>query len=322
MLPFAILNEDPYPLKALIAFRFDPLKSIPDSNLMLKALEKLDLIVTIDVNYSDIAWYSDVILPESSYLERTDCIQQANGLKPQMFLRKQAVTPRYDTLEGAIILKRIADKIGIGNYFPYESMEDLVRWQLDGTGFKIEDFEAKGFVAYGKDQLFWDRNDGIKLKTPSGKIEFVSSLLENAGFNSFPEYQPVHPPSAENKFRLVVGRTAVHTHVSTQNNSYLNELVSENQLWINSKKASKLGIKDGSIVEVSSPAGSGQIKAYITDLMHPEAVFMLHGFGHKAKKADRAYKRGISDSVLQENITDKIGGSPALHDTFVTVKAA
>jgi hypothetical protein len=24
--------------------------------------------------------------------------------------------------------------------------------------------------------------------------------------------------------------------------------------------------------------------------------------------------------VLQENITDKVGGSPALHDTYVTVK--
>ena len=86
MLPNAILNEDPYPIKALIAYRFDPLMSIPDTNLTKKALDKLDLIVAIDINYSDIAWYSDVILPESTYLERTDCIQQANGLKPQMFL--------------------------------------------------------------------------------------------------------------------------------------------------------------------------------------------------------------------------------------------
>lgn len=321
MLPFAILNEDPYPIKALFSFRFDPLKSIPDTNLMIKALEKLDLIVTIDVNYSDIAWYSDVILPESSYLERTDCIQQANGLKPQMFLRKQAVTPRYDTLEGAIILKRIADKIGIGSYFQYESMEELVRWQLEGTGFTMEDFNAKGFVAYGKEQIFWDRNDGLKLKTPSGKIEFVSSLLENAGVKSFPEYEPVQAPP-ENKFRLVVGRAAAHTHVSTQNNPYLNELVPENLLWINSKKATKLGIKDGGMVEISSSVGSGKIKAFVTDLMHPEAVFMLHGFGHKARKADRAYNKGVSDSVLQENISDTTGGSPALHDTFVDVKPA
>jgi thiosulfate reductase/polysulfide reductase chain A len=117
--------------------------SIADTELTRKALDQLDLIVTIDINYSDIAWYSDVILPESTYLERTDCIQQANGLKPQMFLRRQAVTPRYDTRDGAMILKQIADRIGTGDYFPYENMDELVRWQLEGTGFTMEDFRCQ-----------------------------------------------------------------------------------------------------------------------------------------------------------------------------------
>ncbi|MBW1766982.1 MAG: molybdopterin-dependent oxidoreductase [Deltaproteobacteria bacterium] len=321
MLPHAILNEDPYPIKAMIAYRFDPLMSIPDTNLTKKALDKLDLLVAIDINFSDIAWYSDVILPESTYLERTDSIQQANGLKPQMFLRRQAVAPRFDTREGAMILKQLAERIGTGKYFPYENMEDLVRWQLEGTGFSLEDFDAKGFVAYGKKQIFWDRKDGIKFKTPSGKIEFKSSLLENAGFESFPACEPSPVPS-KGQFRLVVGRNALHTHVSTQNNPYLNELSSENVLWINSEKAADLGINDGDLVEISSKVGSGKIKAFATDLIHPEAVFMLHGFGHESKSATRSYNMGVSDALLQENISDMIGGSPALHDTFVTVKQA
>ncbi len=193
MLPYAILNEDPYPIKALINFRLDPLMSIADTNNTKRALDKLDLIVTIDINYSDIAWYSDVILPESTYLERTDCIQQMNGLKPMMFLREKAVEPRYDTLEGAVILKRIADRIGIGDYFPYETMDELVDWQLEGTGFTRKDFEAKGFVSYGKSQIFWDRNN-IPFKTQSGKIEFKSALLEDAGFPSFPPYESPEAP--------------------------------------------------------------------------------------------------------------------------------
>ena len=321
MLPHAILNEDPYPIKAMIAYRFDPLMSIPDTNLTKKALDKLDLLVAIDINFSDIAWYSDVILPESTYLERTDSIQQANALKPQMFLRRQAVAPRFDTREGAMILKQLADRIGTGKYFPYENMEDLVRWQLEGTGFSLEDFDAKGFVAYGKKQIFWDRKDGLKFKTPSGKIEFKSSLLENAGFESFPTYEPAPVPS-KGQFRLVVGRNALHTHVSTQNNPYLNELSSENVLWINSEKAVDLGISDGDLVDISSKVGSGKIKAFVTDLIHPETVFILHGFGHESKSATRSYNMGVSDALLQENISDMIGGSPALHDTFVTVKQA
>jgi thiosulfate reductase/polysulfide reductase chain A len=321
ILPHAILNEDPYPIKALIAYRFDPLGSIPDTGLTKKALDKLDLLVTIDINFSDIAWYSDVVLPESSYLERTDCIQQANGLKPQMFLRRQAVAPRYDTREGAMILKQIAERIGVGSYFPFENMEELVHWQLDGTGFSLEDFDAKGFVAYGKDQIFWDRRDGLKFKTPSKKIEFTSALLENAGYESFPAYEPVVRPDGGN-FRLVTGRIALHTHLSTQNNPYLHEITPENVLWINTRKAAELGIKDKDVVEVASEKGAGKIKAFVTDMIHPETVFMLHGFGHEAKLASRSYNKGVSDSMLQKNVSDIIGGSPALHETFVTVNPA
>ena len=318
MLPHAILNQDPYPIKAFIAYRFDPIMSIPDSTLTKKALDELDLIVAIDINYSDIAWYADVILPESTYLERTDCIQQANGLKPQMFLRKQAVAPRYDTRDGAMILKQIAERIGTGSFFPYENMDELVEWQLEGTGFTMEDFNTKGFVAYGKKQIFWDREEGIKFKTPSGKIEFKSSLLEEAGFESFPAYESVSKPP-ENHFRLVVGRIALHTHVSTQNNPYLNELCAENVLWMNRDRASELGINNGDNVEVASSVGKGQIAVKATDLIHPETVFMLHGFGHEAGSASRSCRKGINDALLQENLTDKIGGSPALHDTFVKV---
>ena len=56
--------------------------------------------------------------------------------------------------------------------------------------------------------------------------------MENAGFPSFTPYVPV-PLPPEGHFRLMVGRCAAHTHVSTQNNLYLNELVPENELWIN-----------------------------------------------------------------------------------------
>ena len=319
VLPRAILNEDPYPIRALFSYRFDPLMSIPDTTLTRKALDKLDLIVTIDINYSDIAWYSDVILPESTYLERTDCIQQANGLKPQMFLRRQAVTPRYDTRDGVMILKQLGERLGIGQYFPYKDIDELVRWQLEDTGFKMEDFDKKGFVAYTDKQIFWDRKDGFKLKTPSKKIEFRSSLLEGAGFASFPAYE-ARPVLTDGQFRLVTGRSAPHTHVMTQNNSLLNELVPENVLWVNSKRAAALGIKDGGMVTIASKQGSGQIKAFVTDFIQADAVFMLHGFGHQAKLASRSYNKGVSDALLEENITDMIGGSPALHDTIVTVK--
>lgn len=322
MIAHAILNEDPYPIKALFANRFEPLQSIPDTLGTLKALDKLDLIVAIEINFNEFAWYSDVILPESTYLERSDSLQLASGLKPQLIMRRQAVSPRYDTKPAWMILKELADRLGVGRYFPYETIEDIWNFQLQDMGVKIEDFDAKGFVTLTDKTLLWDRMTGIQFKTPSGKIELVSSLLEDAGFPSFPPYESVKAPPSEDAFKLMVGRCAVHTHVTTQNNPYLNELVPENELWINSSAAAKLGISDGAYVEVTSPVAESRIRAKVTDFIHPEAVFMLHGFGKTVPAQTRAYKKGASDALLQENISDKVGGSPALDETFVRVKKA
>ncbi len=321
MLPLAILHEEPYPLKAVIIHRFDPMLSIPDYNQNKKAFEKLDLLLTIDVNFSETAWYSDVILPESIYLERSDSIQMANGPKPTLYMRRQCVPPRYDTKPYWEIIRELAKRLDLGRFFPYETIEDIWNLQLKDLGLAIEDFNAKGFVSLSKNPILWDRKEDLKFKTPSGKIELVSSLLEQHGFPSFPPYKSV-PPPAEGEFRLTVGRCAVHTHISTQNNPYLNELLPENRLWLNTEEASRLGITDGQTVEVSSNHGFGKLKAFVTDFIHPEAVFMLHGFGRQVPATTRCYGKGASDTALQENVTDMIGGSPGLHETFVRVRPA
>ena len=144
MLAHAILSEDPYPIKALIINRFEPLQSIPATATTRKALDKLDLIVTIDVNFSEIAWYSDVILPESTYLERSDSLQAVSGLKPQLYMRRQAVGPRYDTRPGWLILKQLAQRLDLERYFPYETIEDIWNFQLQDLEVKIEDFQRQG----------------------------------------------------------------------------------------------------------------------------------------------------------------------------------
>jgi len=322
MLAHAILQEDPYPIKAAIFNRFEPLQSIPNTEATRRALDKLDLIVAIDVNFSEIAWYADVILPESIYLERADSIQAVSALKPTLFMRRQVVSPRYDTRPAWLILKQLGERLGIGKYFPYETIEDIWNFQLQDLGVKIEDFDAKGFVVLSDQALRWDREKGLKFKTPSGKIELVSPLLENAGFPSFPPYSPV-PRSENGHFKLLVGRCAAHTHVSTQNNLYLHELVPENFLWIHSKPAARLGVKDGDYVEVASPLKtSGRLKAKVTDLIHPEAVFMLHGFGKTVPAQTRCYQKGANDALLQENVADQVGGSPALDQTMVQVRKA
>lgn len=313
----------PYPIKGLIAYRYDPLASLPDPEEQKRVLDNLDLIVSIDVNYSETGWYSDVILPESTYLERSNILATQTGPKPAFLMRRQAIKPRYDSKPAWEIFTLLADKMGVGQFFPYKTIEDIWNYQLQGTGYRIEDFYSKGFISLSKDPILMDRNN-LKFKTPSGKIEFVSETLKEKGFESFKPYVSPDKPE-KGSFRLVFGRAAVHTHAQSQNNIYLNELMPENVLWINKDEADDLGIKNGDLVEVSSDSYSGKIRAYVTPLIHPEAVFMVHGFGNEIPLKTRSYKKGLRDTKLETGLlekTDPVGGGVAFLECFVKVKKA
>ncbi len=70
----AIETEDPYPVKAYMAYRHDPLMGFPDPDVLKRILAKLDFLVSVTFSWSDTAWYSDVVLPLSPYLERESII--------------------------------------------------------------------------------------------------------------------------------------------------------------------------------------------------------------------------------------------------------
>ncbi len=321
MIPHAINSGEPYPIKAYIVMRHDPLASLPDPDFFREALKKLDLLVSIDVNYSETGWFSDVILPESTYLERTDHVFARNGLKPGLGLRRKAVEPRFDSRPRSYIFKALADRLGVGQYFPYNSPEELIAWQLEGTGITLEDFDKKGVVGVAKDPIWLDRKDGLKFNTPSGKLELISEKLEKNGIPSFAAYESPASPG-QGSFRLVSSKVAVHTQGrTTANNPLLNEIVTENNLWINTGEAKKLGINEGDLVEVSSDGVTQKIKAKLTDHIHPEAVFMIHGFGDSVPLRSRSYGKGASDVRLQKGLLKVgVGGNCPMTECIVTVK--
>ena len=320
----AMHKEDPYPVKAWIAMRHDPLCAMPDPQRQKVFFDQCDLLVSIDAHYSEFGWYSDVILPESTYLERDNAVCVQKGLKPRLAVRKKVVEPESDTKPSWWIFKQLADKLGCGEYFPYNSIEELWDWQLEPTGFSIKDFDEKGFVSLTDEPVMYDpkKLDG-QFGTPSGKIEIISKKLDDAGLPSLKEYEsPVKPPKG--MFRLVYGRSAVHTHGHTINNPLLSELMPENTVWINKRAASKLGIADGDLVDVtaSDDSYSGTIRAHVMDFIHPEAVFTVHGFGRQIPLQTRSYHAGLSDQKLmigKLDDWDQAGGAINLCESFVRV---
>ena len=315
----AIESEDPYPVKAYIAYRHDPLMGYPDPDRVRQMWEKLDLLVSVTFSWSDTAWHSDVVLPLSTYLERESIITTKSALKPQFFVRKRSVEPRYDTLADWEIISGLAKRMDLPDLV-FDKVEDLWKFQLEGTGVSLEDFDEKGMVTLTDKPVYKDFED-YKFKTESGKIEMISKKLEDAGLPSLKPYEPPTSPK-EGEFRITFGRCALHTQGHTVNNKLLNEQMSENTLWINTGEAKKLGISDGDTVTVGQNGYTETIKAKVTDHIHPDAVFVIHGFGHRLKVESRAFGKGLADNKFMSggmDVWDKAGGAIAYQEHFVTV---
>lgn len=315
-------SQDPYPVKAYIAYRHDPLMGFPDPDRLKELFNNLDLLVSVTFSWSDTAWFSDVVLPLSPYLERESVIATKNALKPQFFVRHRAVEPRYDSRADWEIVGGLAKRLGLPELV-FDTVEDVWNFQLQGTGVAIADFNATGMVNLADKPIYRDM-DKLKFKTPSGKLEIVSAKLEKAGLQSLKPFEaPETPP--EGMFRLTFGRCALHTQGHTVNNPLLFEQMSINPLWINTKAAAKLGISDGDTVVVSQRDYSETTVAKVTDLIHPEAVFIIHGFGHKLPVESRAFGRGIADQNFMRGGLDKwdrAGGAIAYQEHFVSVRKA
>ncbi len=324
----ALTTGQPYPVGAYFAYRHDPLTSMPDAGAVKRALDTLKLLVAIDVRHSETAWFADVILPEASYLERANILAQNNGARPGFTLRDQALAPRFDSRPAWWIFREILRRLGLGEAFDFETIEEIWNYQLEGTGVTVAQLREKGLVKLVADAVIRPR-DELRFKTPSGKIELDSAALKAAGLPAFPPFEP-HAAPAGDRFILLFGRSPVLTHGQSLNNPLLNEIAPEQVLWIHPDRAAPLGIKDGDEVEIGGAgetAGEGGYSAYmkarVTPWIHPEAVFMLHGFGATVPLATRACGLGVADQRLQYGKLyefDPAGGGNALTETIVSVR--
>lgn len=320
----AIESGDPYPVGAYIVYRHDPMTAMPDPDEQKRYYDKLKLLVSIDVNYSETGWYSDVILPEATYLERANIIASKGGLKPTFQMRDQCMAPRFDSRPAWWIFRELAKRLDVGEYFDFESIEEIWEYQLEGTGVSLKELRDKGLVSLAAKPIMWDREEGLKFKTPSGKIEFISQKLTDAGL---PSIAPFQPPKEleEDEFLLLFGRGAAHNHGHTMNNPLLHELAPENALWLHPERASELDIADGDLVEVISDGYSAKGKAKVTPWIHPDAAFMLHGYGRTVPLQTRAYQKGMADQRLQKGLLttyDPAGGGNALTECTIRVRKA
>jgi thiosulfate reductase/polysulfide reductase chain A len=311
-----VLEGKPYPVKGMMVYKQNPVSSVPNRTKTLKMMQQMDFICTIDITMSDTAWFSDIVLPEASYLERTDPVESISGLLPLVIGRNQAVKPLFEAKPNLEIMqgiaKRLGDEVSATFNFTVDEYNEHAINRLPGAH---EMLKEKG-VYYTQTVPTYGKTNGKRLKTKSGKIELYSAKYAKKGFDPMPVFMP------QGKFRLVVGRNAYFTHGTTQNNTLLNELMAENTLWMNPGQAARLDLENGETVRVTSSVGVEKLRLEVTEKIRPDTVYMAHGFGVLSPQMTLIAGKGGCDAGLIEDRFCPISGNSALHETFVEVAKA
>jgi thiosulfate reductase/polysulfide reductase chain A len=309
----AMLSGQPYQARGWLISRQNPAMSLPDRGRTLAAFGKMDFIATIDILMNDTAWFSDMVLPESSYLERYDPL---NIVGNRAFLRQPVIAAQGEGKSTLWIYKQLGQRLGLSNYFNYADEEDYLKQQLAPLGVTLDQIRQKGYVDLPGVSA---ETASLKWDTPSGKIEIYSSTLASGGFAALPVWEePLRPKAGE--FYLLTGKVAQYTQMGTQNNQLLHKYADEPRLWMNTQTAQSLGLADNDLVEVTSPVGMIHIQLLSTRAIRPDCVYLTPGLGHMSKGLTVAYGVGASDSDLHVTYTDPVSGGQALSQTFVTVK--
>jgi len=77
------------------------------------------------------------------------------------------------------------------------------------------------------------------------------------------------------------------------------------------------------MVEVSANGVTQTVRASVTDYIHPEAVYTLHGFGRDVPQQTRAFDRGMRDNTLMKGLLQvSVGGNCPIAECFVKIEPA
>jgi thiosulfate reductase/polysulfide reductase chain A len=318
----ATMTGKPYPVKGWLVYATNLMYSLPNQAETIRAIQQLDLLVVVDVIPSEIAGYADVVLPEANYLERYDDLHAEPFKVPFIALRQPVVEAPDDQKPNWWIAKKLAEKLGLGVYYPWNDIEEYLAARLKAGGYSYEDLKRDGIILGKQPPIYFEDGAPAMFDTPSKKIEFFSTQLQKAGFDPVPKYtQP--EVGAAGSYRLLFGRAPVHSFSRTQTNHLLMDLLSENAVWINATEAARLGLKSGDHVRLRNQDGavSNRILVKATERIRPECVYMVHGFGHTAKGLRFAFGKGASDSELITRYkTDPLMGGTGMNVNFVTIE--
>jgi len=264
-------------VRVLLLFGTDMLSSFADAERVAEGLARTDLCVSYDLFLNDTARrFADVVLPSTSWLEEVGC----KSTNTHLYLMPQILDPPGEARSTTWILKELAQRVGLSDFFPWENDEGPIDAILDhpSTGHAtVAALRREGgirplrisHVAY-PDHAF---------HTPSGKVELYSERARSLGLPPLPVHETL--PSSPYPLAFRQGRTLTQFHGFYDHGRALPTLAkadAEPFLWISPVDAADRGIEDGGAIRLYNERGEFRARAHVTSRIRDGTVWMRDGW--------------------------------------------
>ena len=256
------------PVRGMFIMGENPIISDPDVSHAEDWFRELEFLAVHDLFLTETARYADVILPGSSFAEKTGTFVNTER---RIQLSKKAVDPPGDAREDLDIIIDLSERIGLPARFESASdvLDEIARvtpsWRgvsharLDGTGglqYPVPDFDHPG-TAFLFDDAF---------PTPDGKATFVPVEF----------LPPAELPDAQFPFLLNTGRQMYHWHTGTmtRRSTALDAREPTPTIELSPEDAAAIGVGEGDEVIVSSRRGQVRISVRLSPRVARRQVFI------------------------------------------------
>jgi len=264
-------------VRVLLLFGTDMLSSFADAGRVAEGLERAELVVSHDLFLNDTARRcADVVLPSTSWLEEVG----SKSTNTHLYLMPRVLDPPGETRSLTWILKELARRLGLAEFFPWEGDEGPIDAILDhpSTGHAtVAALRAEGGIRALS--ISHVAHPDLKFPTASGKLEFYSERALALGLPPLPVYEELPRSAYPLAFRQ--GRTLTHFHGFYDHGRALPTLAQADpgpSLWISPTDAAARGIQDGFPIRLYNERGEFRARAQVTGKIPPGTVWMRDGW--------------------------------------------
>ncbi len=290
----AVLQGEPYPVRALVGFGSNLLVSQPGTADCKAALASLDWHVQLDLFLTPTAAMADLVLPVTSPWEHEALragfgVTQAGASLVQ--LRRPAVAPRGEARPDSWVVFELAKRLGLANRFFGGDPEAGLAYRLAPTGLTAAALraepEGRQLGLETRTRKFAEQTEGGPrgFATPTGRVEIYSEQLLAIGQAPLPDYrepetsQRSRPDlAARYPLTLTSAKSPLFCHSQHRALPSLRRKQPDPIAELHPQTAGSLGIADRDWIRIESPSGSIRARARLTRAIAPSVVCAQHGW--------------------------------------------